>query len=355
MNYNEEISDIQSNLLDEMPERYSKIKGGWLWEMFKAFALKIHELLSLLTDTSKKMNIDNLYGDELDAYVKQWTDIQRKTAQKAKGRIDVKGNGTLYEGTLVTNGIVQYVVLEDTEINDEGYALIEALEPGEAGNTAADTVTSMVTSNSNIQSITNNLPIQGGVDEETDESLKERYHLRLSMPATSGNKAHYILWARECAGVGGAKAVRDTIVNNKVNVYICGDNGEQAEADTIRTVQEYIDPNKNGDGSGVAPVGAICEVFSAGIKQINISGTVRLDNTQSEYDTIENIKSDIFEYLVNINFQKTELSYAKLLNIAVSALGVNDIINFKLNNGYVNVVCEETEIFSLHNFALEVD
>lgn len=36
------------------------------------------------------------------------------------------------------------------------------------------------------------------------------------MPATSGNKANYILWARECVGVGGAKAARDKSVNNKV-------------------------------------------------------------------------------------------------------------------------------------------
>ncbi len=78
MNYNEEISDIQSELLENMPDTYSKIKGTWLWEMFKAFAIKIFELLGLLTDTASKLNVENLQGDELEAYVKQWTDIERK-------------------------------------------------------------------------------------------------------------------------------------------------------------------------------------------------------------------------------------------------------------------------------------
>lgn len=40
-------------------------------------------------------------GDELDAYVHQWTDITRKTAQRASGYIEVNGNGTIYSGTLV--------------------------------------------------------------------------------------------------------------------------------------------------------------------------------------------------------------------------------------------------------------
>ncbi|MDO4302167.1 MAG: baseplate J/gp47 family protein [Clostridia bacterium] len=59
--------------------------------------------------------------------------------------------------------------------------------------------------------------------------MRDRYYLRLQMPATSGNKAHYRLWALECNGVGGAKASRDNSINNKVNLYICGDKGETVD------------------------------------------------------------------------------------------------------------------------------
>ncbi len=45
MNYNEEIADIQSDMLNEMPSEYSKVKGNWLWEMFKAFSVKIYDFL----------------------------------------------------------------------------------------------------------------------------------------------------------------------------------------------------------------------------------------------------------------------------------------------------------------------
>lgn len=65
-------------------------------------------------------------------------------------------------------------------------------------------IKSYVISNANVKSITNSKPVEGGADEETDNALRSRYYLRLSMPATSGNKAHYILWALECVGVGGA-------------------------------------------------------------------------------------------------------------------------------------------------------
>lgn len=354
MNYDEEISDIQNDLLNEMPDKYSKVKGTWLWEIFKAFALKIHELLELLTSASDKLNIEKLEGDELDAYVKQWTDLERKTAQKAAGYIEATGQGVIYAGTLVSNNAFQYEITEDCEVNGTAKIPITAAEAGESGNTGAGTVTKLVTSNSNITSLTNPEAIEGGTDEESDEALRERYYQRLSMPATSGNKAHYIMWATECAGVGGAKATRDSEINNKVNVYICGDDGEEASAETIALVQEYIDPNKNGDGSGTAPVGAICEVFGAGVRAVSLSGDVEPDNTQSGDNTISAIKENALKYLSQVNFKKTELSYARLLDIVINTDGVNDIENFKLNDGYENLICEETEIFRLDNFEMRL-
>ena len=293
------------------------------------------------------MDIENLKGDELDAYVRQWTDIRRKKAQKASGYLEAKGNGVIYAGTIVSNGIMQYEVMEDTEINGFGSVYIIAVDVGEIGNSDKDTVKEMITSNANIQSITNPKPIEGGTDEETDD-------IRLQMPATSGNKAHYILWALECEGVGGAKATRDTIINNKVNLYICDDKGGTADSSIIKAVQEHIDPNKNGDGSGSAPIGAICEVFGADVKNISVTGSIEPDNTIYGAVVKENIKTAINKYLSQINFKKTELSYAKLLNISLGCAGVNDITDFKINNGYTNITCEETEIFNLSDFGMEV-
>ena len=48
MKYDDELQDIQSDMLSEMPDSYSKIKGTWLWELFKAVAIKIYELLGLV-------------------------------------------------------------------------------------------------------------------------------------------------------------------------------------------------------------------------------------------------------------------------------------------------------------------
>ncbi len=355
MNYNEEISNIQADMLNEMPDSYSKVKGNWLWEMFKAFSMKVYELLQLLTDTADKLNVENLKGDELDAYVGQWTDLTRKTAQRASGYIEVRGNGTIYSGTIVSNGTCQYEVVADVDVNGTATVPIVAVNPGAVYNTEESTVTVMVTSNNNVTSITNPEPIEGGADEETDEALRNRYYLRLQMPATSGNRAHYILWALECKGVGGAKATRDTKVNNKVNLYICGDNGDTADDAVIKTVQDHIDPNKNGDGSGCAPVGAICEVLSAIKKNIDIVGKVELDGTLSLDDVKRNIKAAILKYFSQINFKKNELSYARILHLALCCDGVSDITDFKLNDGYVNITCEETEIFALNSFNMEVE
>jgi len=353
--YDEELSDIQEGMLDEMPDRYSKIKGTWLWEMFKAFAIKIYELLELLTDTASKLDIENIEGDELDAYVGQWTDLKRKQAVRAEGTLKVVGSGVLYKNSVVSADGILFYVNEDTEITETGYANITAAEAGTSGNVAAGTITTLVTSNANITSVTNEEATAGGTDEETDASLRERYRLRLSMPATSGNKAHYILWARECDGVGGAKAARDTSVNNKVNLYICGDDGGVADSEVIEGVQEYIDPNINGDGSGVAPIGAICEVFSADVKALSLDMTVEPDRSVTAEQTAAAIRSALNSYLMTVNFRKTEISYAKMLNVVLSSSGVNDVKSFTVNGGYANIECEETEIFVITSFDCEVE
>ena len=108
MDYNKDVSVILEELLNEMPNNYTKLKGTWLWEMFKAFSIKLHNSLELLTEVSNKFDIANLQGDELDAYVQQWSDIKRKTAKNANGYIKVIGNGTIYKGTIVSNGIINY-------------------------------------------------------------------------------------------------------------------------------------------------------------------------------------------------------------------------------------------------------
>ncbi len=354
MNYNDEINDIQQDLLDQMPETYSKQKGNWLWEMFKSFAIKIYELLQLLLETSNKLNVENLQGDELDAYVKQWTDLTRKTAARASGYIDITGNGMIYSGTIVSNGTAEYEIVADVEVNGSARAPIVAVLPGESGNTEANTIINIVTSNVNVDSITNTEPIEGGVDEETDEALRNRYYLRLQMPATSGNRAHYILWALECKGVGGAKAARDGVIPNKVNLYICGDNGNKADDDTVRLVQDHIDPNVNGDGSGVAPVGAICQVYNALTKIIDIKGNIELDNTLDVEIVKENIKTELYKYMAQINFKYNEISYARMLHIALICDGVKDITDFTINGGYENVSCEEMEIFTINSLDMEV-
>nr|DAT63650.1 MAG TPA: Baseplate J like protein [Caudoviricetes sp.] len=355
MKYDDELQDIQSDMLSEMPDSYSKIKGTWLWELFKAVAIKIYELLGLVNDTASKLNIENLQGDELDAYVRQWTDLSRKEAQPATGYIDVTGEGTIYAGTIVASESAEYEIINDVAVSGTVEVPVVAVMAGENGNAEIGTITQMVTSNANVKSITNSKAITGGVDEETDEALRERYYIRLSMPATSGNKAHYILWARECIGVGSAKATRDKAIANKVNLYVCGENGETVDNNVLKTVQNYIDPNANGDGSGVAPLGAICQVYSAGVKGVAISGKVELDNTIEADNTIKNIENAVDSYLKKISFNKTELSYARLLNTAIVCDGVADIVDFKVNNGYVNITCEETEIFTLSDFKMEVE
>lgn len=148
--------------------------------------------------------LDNLVHNRL---------MQRRPAEKAKGEIEITGQeGTVVEaGFLVGNGQHLYVTTETVTIGADGKAVapVEAQQAGAQSNTAANTVTEIVTPIIGVESVTNPAPIGGGRDEETDDELRRRYELtRVSVgsPTTNGIRA-------EVLGVPGVLTA--TVIENR--------------------------------------------------------------------------------------------------------------------------------------------
>ena len=60
---------------------------------------------------------------------------------------------------------------------------------------------------SGITAVQNITDFTGGYDAESDADLLERYLEKVSRPNVSGNKYHYIEWAKEVSGVGDVKVI----------------------------------------------------------------------------------------------------------------------------------------------------
>ena len=76
-----------------------------------------------------------------------------------------------------------------------------------------------------------------------------------------------------------------------------------------------------------------------------ISCNIEISTTDKE-KVLNNIKSAITEYIGNLSFRKNELSYGKIYQIIFNTDNVIDCENLKINNGVVNIYCDDTEIFN---------
>ena len=131
---------------------------------------------------------------------------------------------------------------------------------------------------------------------ETDEDLLTRYYEKLQTPATSGNKYHYIQWAKEITGVGMAKVFPLWNGDNTVKVVIIDSNRHAASQELVDEVQAYIDPESSGKGEGAAPVGAYCTIATAAEIEINVTVTIVLTNGFAMETVQSNVEEGIKNY-----------------------------------------------------------
>ncbi|MEY9179729.1 baseplate J/gp47 family protein [Bradyrhizobium sp. USDA 313] len=87
--------------------------------------------------------------------------------------------------------------------------------------------------------------MEGGVDEESDDSLRERILFRIQNPPMGGSQADYVRWARAVPGVTRAWAAPEmgpgTITVRFLMDELRGDNHGLPEPDDIAAVQAYLD------------------------------------------------------------------------------------------------------------------
>nr|WP_255710950.1 baseplate J/gp47 family protein [Pelosinus baikalensis] len=188
--------------------------------------------------------------------------------------------------------------------------------------------------------------ITQGEEEETDTSLKERYHFRVRQPITSGNIYHYKQWAREVAGVGDAKVFPLWQGNGTVKIAIADSDIQPAIPALVTTVAEYIET--------VRPIGATVTVVSATGKSINVAAKIVMAPGYALQAVYDAFLSAVDGYLKEIAFSSTYVSHARIGTLLFAIPGVDDYSELKLNGAAANITLSGEEIPVLGNIDLEV-
>ena len=336
-----DLEAVHSEMLAAIDDRYQKTPGFPAWDFTRAFALAVVSLSEDVETAEAHLNLENLTGAELDTWIQQHRGLERKYATYAGATLRiVSGSGTISieAGDLfATESGVEFQAVSDGDYEVGDTFTVRAAVGGVSGNVAAGTITKMPVTIAGLAAVTNDAAAAGGYDAESDDDYRVRYYDDLANPNNGANKAAYIAWATAVPGVGRAKCFAAAGGAGTVEVCILDADMAPAGAALIAAVQAVIDPNGNGDGSGTAPIGAVCTVTTGTSLAVNVTARLTLADGATLAAAKASIEAAAAEYLRSIAFLQGYVSYGQIGQCVATADGVLDYADLRLAGSTANL------------------
>lgn len=188
-----------------------------------------------------------------------------------------------------------------------------------------------------------------GEDEEDTEALRARYFDSFNEKAYGGNRKDYENKTLAISGVGAVKVTPVWNGAGTVKLTILSSVFGKASDALIETVQNTFDPNKDGMGDGLAPIGHTVTVDTTTEVEVNIDTTITYDNGYSWNVCSAQITSVIENYLLSLRKEWANNStlVARIAQIDAAILGVQGVIDVAgttINSSTQNLVLAAHEI-----------
>lgn len=340
------FENIIKEMLDRVPNQFDKRQGSIIYDALAPAAAELAQTYIDLNYLYMKLDAENLEGKELELFVNQRTGIERKKATKAvrKGMFS-KADGSFFNaeiGTRFTGGDNYFKTISKIE---DGVFELESENPGSLGGSYSGRIIPIEYIKGLAKAELIDI-VESGYDAESDESLLVRYYERIRTPATSGNKYHYLNWAKEVVGVGDAKVIPLWNGNGTVKVVIVDSSNNPANSDLITKVERNIADSR--------PIGATETVVSAIAKDITVKAKVSLVSGHKIQLVQNKFKAALEEYRKKSGFKDSYISYAAVNNVLFNVPGVLDSNNLTLNEEMKNIALKDEEIAIFKKVELEV-
>lgn len=348
----EDVDIIHERMLEKAPPGVSTIEGDYFWDNTRPTAEEKAELIQLKLQNILRLAFSQTsYGIWLE-YLGECSGVFKNLPTKATGNIKVIGK----PGTVISKGKIAGIPATDekeniefefteTKVIDETgiiYVNAQCLKEGTIGNAQPNTITVLITSINGVESITNEEAFKGGTEIEDEEHFQERVMEAEQAEQLSGADSDYIRWAKEVPGVGYAYVDAEWNGPGTVKVLILDKNGQPATDELIKSVKDYIYPDKlpEQNRGGKAPIGAIVTISTPSILAINIQAQFEFEDGYNSVDVLNSLKSKVNTYLSGIKVGGTVL-YKAIDTIAGSMIlskeGLKDLSNLTVNGGTNNI------------------
>lgn len=341
--------EILARMLSNISDEYDKTEGSFFYDAEMPVAIELETMGENADALLDKGFAETATGTYLDKKVGE-QGLTRKAAVKATTTVTITGSpgASIVVGNKVASDTVTFLVTEAKAIAAGKTAMDVAVEcevAGSLGNVIAGAIKYFPVTIAGLTAVTNAAAVTNGYDEETDDDLRQRYYVKVQTPATSGNKYHYLNWAKSVTGVGDARVIPLWNGNGTVKVIIINSNKRAADSTLVTSVSDYIED--------VRPIGATVTVESAAELAIDVSATLSLQTGYALADVKVAIEANLTQYLKDIAFVETYVSYAKVGSLILETEGVLDYSALTVNTGIANITISDSQVavLGVTNFA----
>lgn len=291
------IARIETDITSRLTGGVALLRRALLKILARVFAGAIHTLYGYNEYLSLQILPDLAETDWLDRHAFCWG-LARIKATYAHGDVVFSGtNGTsIPMGTIVVRDDgVEFATTEDGVISSGNVTLdVQAttLYPGDIGNTSLGIVVVLLSPITNIDdnATVDTGGIAGGIDEETDEDLRDRILERIRNPPAGGSESDYKQASLVVSGVANAYVYPNMDVLDEelghVTVVVLGDDPKVPGAGILADVQTAVD--------AIKPVTATLHVEPIDSTIIDIDVEI-IPNTSALQTEIENNVIDLFD------------------------------------------------------------
>lgn len=339
---------IMERMLDSVPLNVDKREGSVIYNALGPAAAELTQMYIWMDQILTLSFADTSMGEFLDLRARE-VGIERFEPTHALYTVDITLSDGADDVPLGSRfSIDEYYF----ELIDTGILRIET--PGEPGNGIQDgTAILPLDTLPGLEEVKITGLAQHGSDGEDDESLRERYFVRVRREAKSGNKEHYKVWAEEVEGVGLAKVFPLHNGPGTVKIVIVNNNYQSPIQTLVNDVQNYISPT-GGTGEGQAPIGSLVTVVGAISDDINIQADVELEINRNTTDAENELRDSLSAYLRNNAFRLAYLNISAVGELLLGCDSVRTYSNVKINGFADNYLIDPEGIATLNAIDLEL-
>jgi uncharacterized phage protein gp47/JayE len=319
--------------------------------IFHPLSLILSEIWNDLYQVKRQMFVETAEGSDLDA-IGARQGLTRRGASKSSAVLLLSGTaGTVIpQFTIVKSNLsnVSYKTLEAVTLGTRNSSVLRPLfsetigdavlaESLDAGSNSAAGVNELTQFQTPITgvAVTNLTPSEGGEDAESDDNYRLRIINQITL-LNQGTKLFYRTCAIEAdSRVIKAAAIRSEQYDGAAVYLVKNDFGLFSPAELTAIAASIKAKQRAMDA-------VTC--FNAGVMPIEVVFKFSRDNSIALQTIFTGIASGIADYVQSVFDLGAEVEYQKILNIIINTPGVElEAPSLKLNNGYLDVKCSETQ------------